>query len=101
MNPYDQLGIGTDADDTTVREAYLEAVKQFPPDRFPERFAAISKAYEILKTTDTRLQYWLFSQNSWAASPMEAVRSHFKAKNHRTPPDMETMKNLLRRSAIR
>lgn len=99
MNPYDQLGIGPDADDAAVRGAYLEAVKQFPPDRFPERFAAVNQAYETLKNEDSRLQYLLFSQKSWTTSPMEAVRSHFNANKQRTPPDMETIKDLLRRCA--
>lgn len=101
MNPYDRLGIATDANDETIRSAYLEAIKRFPPERFPERFTAISEAYQALKDEDSRLQYLLFEKAPGAASPMEAVKSHFDWSDRRTPPDFETLKGFLRRCASR
>ena len=101
MNPYDRLGIETDADDQTVRSAYLEAIKRFPPERFPERFTAISEAYQALKDEDSRLRYLLFEKAPGVASPMDAVRSHFGWDDRRTPPDFETLKGFLRKCAAR
>lgn len=96
MNPYDQLGVDTDADDATIRKAYLEGVKRYPPEHYGERFAALSKAYEALKTKERRLQYDLFNIDPSASSPMAAVRDHFAVQEKRTPPDAQSLKRFLR-----
>ncbi len=101
MNPYDRLGVDPDATDETVRAAYLEATKRFPPERFPERFTAISEAYQALKDEDSRLTYLLFEKTSGAASPLDAVTAHFDWSDRRTPPDFDTLKAFLRRCAGR
>lgn len=46
-DPYVQLGLSPSADETEIRRRYLELVRQFPPDRAPERFAEI----RALRTT--------------------------------------------------
>ena len=43
-DPYVQLGLPPSADETEIRRRYLELVRQFPPDRAPERFAEIRAA---------------------------------------------------------
>jgi curved DNA-binding protein CbpA len=101
MNLYDRLAVATDADDETIRNAYLAAIKRFPPDRFPQRFTAISEAYQALKDEDSRLRYLLFGKEPGAAAPMDAVRSHFDWSDRRTPPDFDTLKDFLRRCAAR
>jgi curved DNA-binding protein CbpA len=101
MNPYDRLDVATDADDEKIRTAYLAAIKRFPPERFPEQFTAISEAYQTLKDEDSRLRYLLFEKAPGAASPMDAVRSHFVRSDRRTPPDFKTLKGFLRRCAAR
>jgi curved DNA-binding protein CbpA len=58
--PYDILKIGEDADDAAVKKAYLAAVREFPPERFPEQFQKIREAYEKIGTAKARLQYELF-----------------------------------------
>ena len=60
MNPYDILGVPPEADDGTIRSAYLDAIKRFPPERYPERFTAISEAYQALRDEKSRLHYELF-----------------------------------------
>jgi curved DNA-binding protein CbpA len=57
---YAVLGLPADSDDETIRRRYLELVRQFPPERHPERFAAIRRAYESLRDLDTRLRHRLF-----------------------------------------
>jgi curved DNA-binding protein CbpA len=59
-DPYAELGIPADADDETIRRRYLELVKQFSPERDPEKFARIRRAYESLRDLETRLRYRLF-----------------------------------------
>ncbi|MBI2806160.1 MAG: J domain-containing protein [Planctomycetes bacterium] len=59
-DPYAVFGLPADADDETIRRRYLELVRQFSPERHPEKFAAIRQAYERLRDLDTRLRYRLF-----------------------------------------
>ncbi|MCB2182409.1 MAG: J domain-containing protein [Desulfobulbaceae bacterium] len=58
--PYQILRIKEDADDASVKKAYLAAVKQFPPERFPEQFQKVREAYEKIGTEKDRLRYALF-----------------------------------------
>ena len=59
-DPYQILELPPDSDDEAIRRRYLELVRRFPPERYPERFAAIRSAYESLRALDTRLHYRLF-----------------------------------------
>ena len=99
MNPYETLGISQKADDDQVRQAYLDLIRRYPPDRFPERFAAISESYQTLKDENSRLQYALFNTDSGIRSPFDAIRVQFSSTAVRTPLDFETMKKYLRKCA--
>jgi curved DNA-binding protein CbpA len=101
MNPYDLLGVTPDDDDLTVRNAYLEAVKRFPPERCPEQFSAVNEAYQSIKDEDSRLRDLLFNTQSAVASPMDAVRQHFSQRRRRVPPDHKTLMHTLRKYAAR
>jgi len=46
--------------DEQVQSSYLALVRQFPPDRYPERFEEIRRAYEQLKTYKDRVRHELF-----------------------------------------
>jgi curved DNA-binding protein CbpA len=59
-DPYDTLGLPAHAHDDAIRRRYLELVREFPPERAPERFAAVRTAYERLRDRDTRLKHRLF-----------------------------------------
>ena len=63
-DPYDQLGLSPSADETEIRKRYLELVRQFPPDRAPERFAEIRAAYDALQDPAGRLEARLFDPRS-------------------------------------
>jgi curved DNA-binding protein CbpA len=43
------LNVSADADAEAMRAAYLQKVRDFPPDKDPEAFERIRDAYEILK----------------------------------------------------
>lgn len=60
-DPFDVLGVDRQSDDAAVRRRYLELVRQYPPDREPERFAAVRQAYEQLRDPVVRLESMLFS----------------------------------------
>lgn len=97
MDPYDTLGVQAGADDETVRAAYLELVRRYPPERFPERFARINRAYEALKTEQDRVQHELFDREPGIRSPFEALLVHFSRSHRPKPPAFEEMKERLRR----
>jgi curved DNA-binding protein CbpA len=59
-NPYERLGIPTDADDATIRARYLRLTLEFPPESHPEQSAAIREAYERIKTVGARASDRLF-----------------------------------------
>ncbi len=60
-NHYESLGLPPDADDAQIRQRYLELVREFPPDRAPERFAEIRGAFDALKDPLAQLERHLFS----------------------------------------
>ena len=63
-SPFVVLGITETADDIAIKKAYLQQVREYPPERFPERFQAIRAAYEAIKTRRDRLSYRLFKHET-------------------------------------
>ena len=59
-DPYEVLGLPHGADDAAIRARYLELVRESPPDRAPERFAAIRAAYDDVRDPARRLGSLLF-----------------------------------------
>lgn len=96
MTPYDYLGIDSNADDKTVRNAYLELIKKYPPDRDPERFKEIANAYETIKDEKKRLEYYLFNTDVPIERPFEALMLHIRQAGKRKPPSFERLKEILR-----
>lgn len=58
--PFEVLEIAEDADDETIKKAYLRKVRDYPPERDGEAFQRIRKAYELIQTDKDRIQYSLF-----------------------------------------
>ncbi len=54
------LELPTDADDTAIRQRYLQLVQQYPPEKYPEKFQRITEAYEALKSPRERIRTRLF-----------------------------------------
>ncbi len=48
-DPFLVLGLPRDAGEAEVRARYLELVKQFPPEREPDKFREIRSAFEACK----------------------------------------------------
>lgn len=60
-NPHETLGLPDGANEAQIRSRYLELVREFPPDRAPEKFAEIRAAFDALRDPVTQLQRQLFS----------------------------------------
>lgn len=59
-NPWSILGLALDADDNQIRSAYLQKVKEYPPDRAAEQFERIRDAYEQLRDPHRRSKCLIF-----------------------------------------
>lgn len=61
MNPYRELGIADDTeDDDAIRNAWLDAVRRFPPEKEPEKFARVREAYELIRDREARFRLRMF-----------------------------------------
>jgi len=60
-DPYQVLGIPTEAGDAEIRAAYLRKVKEFPPERAPQEFEKVRDAYETLRDPRRRTRQLLLS----------------------------------------
>jgi hypothetical protein len=63
IDPFQTLGVAADANTEQIRQRYLELVKQFPPDRFPEKFSQIRDAYEMAGDSIRRWQFRLLDHH--------------------------------------
>jgi curved DNA-binding protein CbpA len=59
-DPFEVLGLPPHADEAEVRRRYLELVREFSPERAPERFAVIRAAYDQVRDPVRRLESQIF-----------------------------------------
>jgi hypothetical protein len=67
-DPFTVLGVDETADDSEIRARYLALVREFPPDRAPDRFRDYRAAYEALSDERKRLEMTLVRTNEAALS---------------------------------
>ncbi|MDR1581599.1 MAG: hypothetical protein LBS35_14680 [Synergistaceae bacterium] len=67
---YEMLRIPRDAAPEEVRAAYVRLVRRYPPERFPERFAAFHNAYQKVCLSDDFLEN-LLKTGTCRMSPLE------------------------------
>ncbi len=60
-DPREILGVPPDAGDERIRDAYLQKVKEHPPDREPATFERIRDAYEVLRDPRRRALHMFLS----------------------------------------
>jgi curved DNA-binding protein CbpA len=77
-DPYEILGLPREADLAEIRKRYLELVREFPPDRAPERFAAIRAAYDEVRDPVHRVSTLLFGIKS--ADSLDALNADLRAR---------------------
>jgi curved DNA-binding protein CbpA len=96
VNPYVVLEIPTSADDQTIRRAYLNAVKDSPPESDSKRFQEVSQAYEKIKDETSRYRFILFNQDCPGKSPLDTLVQYAARKRKIDPLPFEAMKEFLR-----
>jgi curved DNA-binding protein CbpA len=72
-DPFTVLGVAEDAGDAEIRRRYLALVRDFPPDRAPDRFREYRAAYDALIDERKRLETKLLHTNEAALSRLIAV----------------------------
>lgn len=90
---YQVLGLPADSDDEAIRRRYLELVRQYSPERHPERFAAIRQAYESLRDLDTRLRHRLFDAGQ--SESIEAIIEEIACRTPRRRLSLATLLTVL------
>jgi curved DNA-binding protein CbpA len=93
QTPYELLDVAINADDDAIKLAYLQKVKDSPPDRDPEQFQAIRKAYEAIKDHKSRLGHTLFSQPE---ANFELLLNHALHTTHSVTLNAEQFERLLK-----
>jgi curved DNA-binding protein CbpA len=94
-DPYEVLNLPGDSDDETIRRRYLELVRQFSPERHPEKFAAVRQAYESLRDLNTRLRYRLFEAGK--RDSVDALIEELTCRNSRRRMSLETLLSLVQK----
>ncbi len=94
-DPYEVLGLPPGADDEAIRRRYLELVRQFSPERHPERFAAVRGAYEQLRDQATRLRHRLFEAGK--RETVEAIIEEVTCRRSRRRASLPEMLNAVLR----
>lgn len=95
QTPYEILGIVTDVSDAEIKQAYLQQVKQNPPDRSQDKFQRIHDAYSAIKDHTSRLKYELFTLPS---TDFNAVIDRALASDKLPTVDAQTFKKILQAS---
>ncbi len=90
--PFDILDVPEDSDDRTVKKAYLQMVKRYPPERFSTEFQRIRTAYELIKTRKDRLRYVLFDTT---LPTTEELISDIRASCQGSRPDSAMLRKLV------
>jgi DnaJ-class molecular chaperone len=62
-DPQNILGVSQDADAGEIRSAYLNKIKEYPPEKCPQEFERVRDAYEILSDPRHRARAMLQSAN--------------------------------------
>lgn len=98
-NPYTVLEVQEDADDATIKKAYLGMVRRYPPERFPDDFQRIYRAYEQVKTVEDRLSYRLFHYT--LPEPADIATLLLQKNKQQVPASRKEWQSLLSRDLQR
>jgi hypothetical protein len=84
-NPQTILGVTADATPEEIRAAYLNKIREYPPDKFPAEFERVRDAYAIL--SDARYRSRLMLQSINPAASLETLLDHQKQTRHFVGPE--------------
>ncbi len=91
-DPYEVLGLDRAADETEIRRRYLELVREFPPDRAPERFAEVRAAYDEARDPMRLLEFRIFEMDK--RDSLDAFRKDLRERVRGTAAPLKTLLTL-------
>lgn len=94
-DPYQVLDLPADSNDEAIRRRYLELVRQFTPEKHPERFAAVRAAYESLRNVTTRLRHRLFEAGKQES--VDAILEELQCRSPRRRVSLQTLLTTIKR----
>lgn len=88
MHPYRTLDVPLRVTSETIRQAYLDAIRRYPPERDSERFQLVNQAYSAIASEDDRVKREIGFQDESPPfhSPLEAVAAYWQADLQPQPP---------------
>jgi hypothetical protein len=86
MNANEILGVPANASAEDIRTAYLNKVKEFPPDRSPEEFEKIRDAYDRLRDPRHQAKAMLLCPD--ASAPLVSLLDGRKPRRIFTGPQL-------------
>lgn len=95
MIAYQILGLNICNDDKVIRDAYLAKIRQYPPERSPDEYKVVRKAYEKIETEQKRIEYFLFG-NDQDITPEDYERIFFKIDKQITKETWEQLCQMYR-----
>lgn len=95
-DPYVLLGVDEEADDETVRKAYLRLVRIHSPERDASRFQEIRAAYEAIAQASDRLSFRLFDAPK--PDPVPLVAAWLRSEEKKCAPSGQPLIAMLRES---
>ena len=84
-NPQTIIGVTPDATPEEIRAAYLNKIKEYPPEAFPAEFERIRDAYAML--SDARYRSRLMLQSINPEAPLETLLDHRKQTRQFVGPE--------------
>lgn len=93
--PFEILETSEDSDDKSIKKAYLQMVKRYPPEHFPADFQRIRASYERIKTQKDRLRFALFDTSLPEVGELEI---DIRASRNGKRPDIEMLRKLMTES---
>ena len=87
-DPLHILGVSASARPDEIRRRYLELVRQYPPDRDPDRFAKIRAAYDELSDPVQQLDKLLFDIESVDSLDTVIADLHAGLRSRPIPTDL-------------
>lgn len=96
-DPYLILQVSREATNEAIHQAYLQAVRDCPPEHDAQRFQAVRQAYETLRTEKLRLQYELF--NTDLPSMEDLLQQGMPEPDETMRPNLKTFQKMLERGS--
>jgi len=97
QTPFEILEVDEDANDESIKKAYLKKVKEYPPEHNVEAFQRFRRAFEQIQSEKQRLDYRLFH---YEKPELTGLFQQFLAPGMPQRPDADLLAGVLGEAAL-